>query len=239
MIVIIIVILLILSVLTFSLPSLLGSSVSLNKKIKVFSWNVCWESMAGKPGWKLCNQNTSKQICINNAKAVIKNVQPCDFIALQEYSDSLFSSVSGMSTLVSQSGHEKMLTAWNKKYTLRQSYKDEFSVGRPFQILIFDDIIFINVHPGHQQEFIRKINKIKNYLQNINLSKYKIIMAGDFNMKMPLSILNMHTQSIQNTCCYPNYFQQYDYIFSSTQPSLSTVSAPKLSSDHKPVVATI
>ena len=45
-----------------------------------------------------------------------------------------------------KSGREDIITFWDNKYELLNNIDGEFERGRPYSILIFEELILINVH---------------------------------------------------------------------------------------------
>ena len=119
--------------------------------MKILSYNVSWKSMTGNSTSKICNNNTNPSDdkyymnCINNIGIVIDNNSPYDFILLQEASNHkkiIKSSecLQNMSYHTHKSGPERMTTFWNKKHKLDYVIEGEFVSGRPYHILIFNNL---------------------------------------------------------------------------------------------------
>jgi hypothetical protein len=131
------------------------------KNIKVFSYNISWESMTGSIStWKLCNNDTNKDnsrhysVCVNNIAQVIEE-NDTDFVCLQESSNvnKLIKESPRLKLMKYEShksGLDEMITFWNPKYKLLYSIKSEFEKGRPWMATVFiGGLCLINVHFGH------------------------------------------------------------------------------------------
>ena len=103
-----------------------------NDNIKIFSYNISWESMSGKiPNWELCNIQEDKyknhprhySVCNNNISKVIEN-NPSDFVLLQEATDyekllKQSPRLQKMKFIKHNSDLDVIITFWNsKKYKL-------------------------------------------------------------------------------------------------------------------------
>jgi endonuclease/exonuclease/phosphatase family metal-dependent hydrolase len=153
--------------------------------IIVLSYNVFWKNMIKKG---IHRDNTLLNLI--NATKLYKP----DIIAIQE-ADAITKiiqifSPSKYKILLNKSGDESMLTIYNhKRFRLLASYSGEFEQGRPFCILVLQDLTdgnvigFVNVHVSHridtQKYFIGIINTfVKN---NINVPIDRFMICGDFN----------------------------------------------------------
>ncbi len=101
---------------------------------------------------------------------------------------------------VNSSEPEDMLTIWNKsRFNLIDSFDSEFESGRPFCILILQDILtknyfaLINLHAGHRKDTVISIFNPIQKLINKNVDKFnnvnRIIMCGDFNRNINEEII--------------------------------------------------
>ena len=108
-----------------------------------------------------------------------------------------------------------MVSFYDPKYTLLQAIKDEFAVGRPFQILIFkEDVIFINLHNDHSLqmpgiESALSQSLTNNLHPNINiqdLTNDRIIVVGDFNFggSGTVTMQPFSNTIVQTTCTLQN-----------------------------------
>ena len=79
---------------------------------------------------------------------------------------------------------------YNKnKFTLEKQINGSLAFkkddGRPFLISIYKEgIIHINVHMPHKNQN-SSFKVLKKALENYDLSKYRVIFGGDFNMDNP------------------------------------------------------
>jgi endonuclease/exonuclease/phosphatase family metal-dependent hydrolase len=230
--------------------------------IKIITYNLSWESMTGKKiNWHLCNstiKNNKKHfsVCQNNIKDIIDH--NFDFILLQEASnieniiqDSKY--LNKLLFLDHKSGKERMITLWNSnKYNIQDKITGEFETGRPWQLLIFDNLSIINLHAPHCGKI-----KLLKYLKNILKTHYdliknkRLIMGGDFNHEINQSD-NIKYKDIKlyfsnqklKTCCSNKFIKNnfnvhFDHILDSLKPPINLF-IPKnkyLASDHKPVIA--
>ena len=146
-----------------------------------------------------------------------------------------------------------MVTLISKKYNVLKTLFGQFVSGRPFQvILLSNNICLINVHLPHIQNLYDELIKIENYLfnNNINLTNYRIIIGGDFNIditntnttsKIKLKFMNktLTNKTLTNsksskTCCIKddniiNLKYNFDYILDSDNKIIKT----KLVFPHK------
>lgn len=182
--------------------------------IKVLTYNICWECMSGtstegsakelgakcvldiKKKRTYCAENIGDEIDriydhYNSAKYENGEIEPWDFIGLQEAKDykTLINTSSSLKELKS-AARSGLATFYNPKYTLKKEIYGKVSAGgRPVQILIFSpDTIFINVHAGHnptQRDLENNIGKtLKANMRSSEISKLKehrLIVVGDFN----------------------------------------------------------
>lgn len=142
-------------------------------------------------------------------------------------------------------------TIYNKKYKLYYKIEGDLQYGRPYHILLFKNLIFINVHFPHkknaQQISCKILNDGLNYIiDKYNIKYIRVILCGDFNNRNPLVMLNKNIEhfifyeSSNNRTFKTNRNGSIDHIFD-TQNSfehyktLDTINA----SDHNPVFAII
>jgi hypothetical protein len=238
--------------------------------MKILSFNVSWESMTGKKSeWGLCNNKTDRSNpkhymnCINNVANLIDDNGDYDFVSLQEaanYKKIIDNSkiLKKMNNHVGISGKEEIVTFWNEKYKLLNYIDGDFESGRPYNILIFRQLIIINVHLGHYNKEIL-YNKLRKPIGNINMyngfKPKRIIMMGDFNGELQKYFgsklkLNQYTFYINKkiilTCCSNiakenKYTQQVDHIIDTKKaPVTYTIEQDDLlRSDHLPIFALI
>ncbi len=167
-----------------------------------------------------------------------------------------------------------IITLYNKKYNLIYKLEGKLSShdNRPYQILVFkENIININVHFPHftfyQEEAVKiitcQLNKLKFLVPDVDFSKCKIILSGDFNNNDPTQLMNFplilnkfgktfyREPNQLNTCCSPHnnsaYNKSYDHIFYSEcqasqyqtldESEYFIKSNKKIMSDHLPIFA--
>jgi hypothetical protein len=150
--------------------------------------------------------------CTQNIAYILLNTKPeneiYDFIALQEVKNTesqwlvLQNEIIKLSPTffdnynIEFSEYDKagLVSIYNKKYILLfktfDYYSDENNKINLFQILVFQQIIFINVHFPHnnQENFVQLITKKLLEIQNKFGNNFRIILAGDFNNINPLII---------------------------------------------------
>ena len=154
--------------------------------MRIFSYNISWESMTGaKPEWPLCSNNTDSKhprhnsVCVSNIAKVIEE-NPADFVLLQEATDfkNLITSTSPLTRMNYEehnSSKDEIVIFWNKKYKKVTSIKGEFELGRPWMAILFSNgLCLVNIHMGHYSntveltmldKMIRKVNiTFKNFL---------------------------------------------------------------------------
>jgi phenolic acid decarboxylase len=130
----------------------------------------------------------------------------------------------------SQSNH--LSTLWNKrKYHLNKIIKDNHS-----HICLFRELIcFMNVdlssYKGNPTTFIKtKLRLVKN------LHKYRIIIAGSFNMKVNTFIIgNTNIKTKTKTIHISNQLSSYDYIGDSYKKPHATLIGSNIEGLHKPI----
>ncbi len=237
------------------------------KAINIIAYNLSWESMTGKkPEWELCSNNTDpnhprhNSVCVGNVATVLEN-NPADFILLQEAEshNNLIEESSRLKKMEyesHESGKDKMITFWNKKYTMKKIIRDEFESGRPWMAILYTNgWCVVNVHFGHYYRFqeINKMNqlirKIKKELEQFGGCK-RFIIGGDFNYdikklgnrgKLLLDdvIFHYHPKNLL-TCCI-NRRVQNDHVIDTLAPLLDINIPPvaHMASDHKPVLAVL
>ena len=152
-----------------------------------------------------------KPECAININKLLNTLKSFDFILLQEVANQmiLLKRLNKKYNIIEHiSGRETMTTLIDKKYNISQTLFGQFMSGRPFQvILLTNNICLINVHLPHIQNLNQELIKIQNYLinKNIDLSKYRIIIGGDFNINIPKNIMFMNkiltTSKSLNSCC--------------------------------------
>jgi endonuclease/exonuclease/phosphatase family metal-dependent hydrolase len=242
-----------------------------HKSINVIAYNVSWESMTGKkPEWALCSNSTDPthprhhSVCVGNVATVLED-NPADFILLQEADghNNLIKESSRLSKMeyeFHESSKDKMITFWNKKYTMKKIIRDEFEPGRPWMAILYTNgWCVVNVHFGHYFRY-QEINKLNQLIKKIKKefggkvpgqNEYnRIIIGGDFNYdikqlgrdgKIVIDgvIFHYHPKNLL-TCCI-NRRVQNDHVIDTHSPLLD-IKIPAvayMASDHKPVLATL
>jgi hypothetical protein len=201
----------------------------MNKKkkfnISVCSYNVFWKIM--KNDSSLIGKKIDKDTLFKLKEALlenifkIKNFYSPNFYCFQEaesYTDitSMFENTI-YDYHVCYSEPEHMLTIWKKKlFKKKKIFDGEFEPGRPFSILILEDLrsgihfILINIHSAHNPDtsksIFESIQKIFN-ANNDQINKFdikRIIICGDFNRDIGSEILT-------NNYCLQINFTQYNF----------------------------
>ncbi len=190
--------------------------------ITVLSYNVSFEAMTNKSNPKFSAARLGKKcvptkhnprltICAENMAHTIDNVATrvpgasIDFVAVQEASrwrelqKAAVKSLANMRSFGSIQGYTEMVTFYDmNKYNLDKEHAGGYNTERPFQILVFKNIldasgiIFINTHNPHPSEmpqsrfnFSDMDTHLSKAITAMNLSDaekaYRIIIAGDFN----------------------------------------------------------
>lgn len=226
--------------------------------MRIFTYNVSWQSMTGDPRWKFCNNNTDPtdnkyfMKCVKNVAKVIDENAPYDFVLLQEASNykkiiSECEYLQSMEFEVHKSGSENMVTFWDgDKYELESKLVGEFVKGRPWQALTFNgNLTVVNIHAEHQRVpiLIKKLNKLMVNISEKN-SPHRFIIGGDFNNDVGLTVdlagIPFYN-SLENipTCCLPSNIKlNFDHVLDSIAPPKKIFSpiVNKLASDHLPVI---
>jgi hypothetical protein len=229
--------------------------------IKLLTYNLYWKAMTGNhPACK-------SDICINNVADMIDKNDPYDFITFQEAANyekliSLSKSLSNMSYRIHKSGPEYMITFWNPdKYNFDSIINGEFKAGRPWQAVFFkENICLINIHMGHFNKWtliFHLNNMIKKIKESMDIKKYRIIIAGDFNYVINhinkeigfgycISIQGLRLyikNTFISTCCQfpgkPTLSKHFDHVIDSLGTPFRVYS-PVIqtpASDHNPIIA--
>ena len=199
--------------------------------MRLLTYNISWECMtnsstgsAGELGQKckddICLKNIAKYINFVNEK-----INYLDFILLQEASNykKIFGYIKDFNKkynyVLSKSGKEYIITCYKKKYKLLKLIKGNFVHGRPYHILIFKDLILINIHYcGYnnlwrgdacdiQKEFSSKYNSLGK------IDHKKIIIAGDFNYNINKSKSFFQIYEKQGLLYFKPFKQEEKYVF--------------------------
>ena len=186
----------------------------------------------------------NKPICATNINNLLYRLKSFDFILLQEVANQLIllnKLDKKYNIIIHSSGKETMATLIKKKYTILKTFYGQFVSGRPFQvILLTNNICLINVHLPHMKNLYNELIKIEKYLfnNNINLTNYRIIIGGDFNINIKNNIIFMNKTLTMSkslaTCCVKqesinSLKYNFDYILDSDNKILKT----KLVFPHK------
>lgn len=178
--------------------------------IRIFSYNVSWESLSGlKPGWELCNNAVDPKhprhhsVCSGNISQVIEE-NPTDFITLQEAGEyqKLINQSPRMAKMLykeHESGKDVVITFWERKWKLLDHITGKFETGRPWLTCFFKDrymdgnsgrggcLVLVNVHFGHYNEWEERehlnvmMQNIIEYGKNKKINVKRFIISGDFN----------------------------------------------------------
>jgi hypothetical protein len=184
----------------------------------VLTYNICWQAMsniaAGSTsllGEKCVKNADGTTLCMRNLIDFIEDHDHIkfDIIGLQEsnryktiikYSNTL----KKLNYVVHRSGPENITTFYNPSFKLEALYVGEFNAGRPFQILVFDQLVVVNLHYNHSQSVDLLENVLSNGFNKLHKAdsdtKLKLeeqvdiyesmisntrplVLLGDFNMK--------------------------------------------------------
>ena len=211
-------------------------TINILYKMRILSYNISWECMtnssqgsAGRLGQK-CKDDVCLKNVSNYLNFVNKKIDYLDFILLQEAANynKLFGNIDNFDKkydyISSRSGREYMVTCYKKKYKLIKSIKGSFVSGRPYHILVFKDLILINLHycgynnlvQRHicdiQKEFSSKYNSLGD------IKNKQIIIGGDFNYPIYKykSFFQLHTD--QNLIYFKPFNQIERYVFVKNVP---------------------
>lgn len=195
---------------------------------KLLTYNVNWKNMKYK---KKCVENINKLL--------IKYENKVDFLFIQEVANenNLFKNfnLTKFNMIKHNSGPETMISLINNKYKVINYYTGQFISGRPFQIILLENnLCLINVHFPHIKNIESELIKISNYLDKlkVNLKKYRIIIAGDFNLDITKKIrfMNKILSVSENTysCCIKNNNNLLIYNFDHILDSANKIYKTKL-----------
>ena len=187
--------------------------IEINKdNLKIISYNVNWKHMLSKKDSEI-KQCKSKDLCSTNINELILNELPLDFIFLQEFANEkvlLKDIKKDFHIIKTISEKEYMVICVNLRYNIIKIINGEFEEGRPFLVVILNEnICLVNVHMPHNDDFKGNLKiiekKIKKENSDINLDNFRIIIGGDFNQDIGLS-LNFLNKRMYNTkkeysCC--------------------------------------
>lgn len=191
-----------------------------NNNYRILTYNTNWKNMFGEKDAPnpLCRK---KKVCATNVVDFIKKQLPLDFIFIQEaITDDFNVFKDSFHLVITKSGPEKLHTFINKSYHKPLNIiSGEFEYGRPFHIIVLDNILtLINVHFGHNKDLKSELKIIKKTFEDNydkkEIKKMRIIMAGDFNMNikdLPRFLdKNFGKTKTRGTCCISG--QQFNFI---------------------------
>jgi len=181
--------------------------------MKILFYNISWEAMSGSPYGSAgeLGKKCQEGICLKNITNYIKNLNKnneLDIIALVEaenYKEIIKELNQNLNIdrdvkynyVVSKSEKEYIVTIYKESLNLLEYKHSSFAPGRPFQVLIFSDFTFINLHFCGRNELWR-VGYIKCNLEK-SLGRFKkyfereVICAGDFNY----NIWKYHPEKLQ------------------------------------------
>jgi endonuclease/exonuclease/phosphatase family metal-dependent hydrolase len=184
----------------------------------VLTYNICWQAMSNTAAGstpllgEMCIKNADgTTLCMRNLIDFIEAHDHIkfDIIGLQE-SNKYKTIIKHSNTLkklnyvVHRSGPEDIITFYNHSFKLEALYVGEFNSGRPFQILVFDQVVVVNLHFNHSQSVDLLENVLSNGFNKLHKAdsdiKLKLeeqviiyesmisntrplVLLGDFNMK--------------------------------------------------------
>ncbi len=148
-------------------------------------------------------------------------------------------------------GIEGMTTAWKKskldKAPVVTHSSFEKTKGRPITVLDFGDMVFVNLHAGHDYRVGRFVRQLSQWRNRSN-----VIIAGDFNRDLRVLRLGKGLLSVYNcslfsldTCCSTSvngkHNYPYDHVFTDMTVKQPTTIVSKVfpASDHLPILASI
>lgn len=135
-----------------------------NNQLFCLTYNVCWECIENSPvgsgrrlGKKCRLDKNNKTSCFKSVVKLIDSLPKLyqntfDFIGLQEaakWYDFIKDSkvLDKMNYLISKTGNEQHLTLYNPdKHDLLYAYAGHFLPGRPLHLLVFKDMVLVNLH---------------------------------------------------------------------------------------------
>lgn len=190
----------------------------------ILTYNICWQAMSNTAagstpelGAKCVKNPDGTTLCMRNLIDFIEDHDHIkfDIIGLQE-SNRYRAIIKHSNTLkklnyvVHRSGIEDIVTFYNPEFKLEALNVGEFKSGRPFQILVFDQMVVVNLHYNHSQSVdeleiklshgfdrLYRDNKTTNKSKKLKLTveeqtviydslitdKRPLVLLGDFNMK--------------------------------------------------------
>ncbi len=185
--------------------------IEINKdNLKILSYNVNWKHMKGREDGEI-KECKKENLCSSNVNELIINELPLDFIFLQEFANEkvlLKDIKSKFHIIKSISEREYMVTCVNLKYTIKKTINGEFEKGRPFLIVLLNEnICLVNVHMPHNDDYKGNLKIIEKRIlkEKINLDNFRVILSGDFNQDIGLSLTflgkKMYNTQKEYTCC--------------------------------------
>ena len=160
----------------------------------------------GSHGYTLNLQTMIQTNTTTRVKRHVRQKDKADIIALQEIPASRFpdlqkfADINNYEFVPHTSGVEGMAVLYNNQLPCTIEKKSEFSSGRPYMILNFDNFVFINLHAPHPPNIT-----IQELLSPFKLYKStRSILAGDFNRNMS-GIPGYTNITSDGTCCSITY----------------------------------
>lgn len=177
--------------------------------ISIFSYNIFWKIMktSDSPLIKTLGKENLiklKSNILSNITNVINYYNP--FIYCFQEAESVADIIKLFPTTdykyhLGYSKPEHILTVWRKDVMKKKLILDgEFESGRPFSIIIFEDLrfgvywILINIHAGHNYNTNESIFKPIQNLLDLNtklIDRYdikRVVIVGDFNRNIDSQI---------------------------------------------------
>ena len=216
---------------------------------RVLTYNVYWKAynnLIKQCKNDNCKNNTTYNIMIEH------DIKPLDFIAIQEGTNfKLNKKIRYYYYYIRvKQKRETMITYFNKKYDLLKYYYGNLAGSgtgddRPYMLLIFNNLWFINIHMPHDiyitDELLLLEARIKGH--GVVYSGERIIVAGDFNYNFK-NDKNLFIFEV------PIYYTQVNHVSNRNYDAvLDTKNYPisleivknirKYASDHLPVIATL
>jgi hypothetical protein len=202
--------------------------------ISICSYNIFWKIMKNDSsllGKKIDKTTLSKlkEALLKNI-FLIKNFYSPHFYCFQEAASCNDITIMFENSIydyhINYSDPEYMLTIWKKNFFNKKIIFDgEFEKGRPFSILVLEDLrfnthfILINIHAGHNKNTSKSIFEPiqKNFnINNNQISKFdikRIIICGDFNRDIGSQILENENENDNNTNNFDLMVNSVQYNF--------------------------
>lgn len=245
---------------------IVGFADTASARIRVFSWNVSWEST--KPSHtnfgELGARAREDVHGVRGAILRIVDSEDADIVALQEtpiewrsdLTDHFTRSGYDVHFLYDSSrfGPEGMFTAWKRglfpnttPMVLEGSF--EGHRGRPLTTIDFGtELVVVNLHAGHDYRLDRFTGKLSNLK-----GRRRVIVCGDFNRPVKLLAFGRKQLRLRNcqlsdtlmTCCAVDDGQAHEYSFDHVLTDLTVYVPTRIvarefpTSDHLPISADV